>query len=65
MGGIRKRQSNPKSKFVYRHYMQLLAVCPPQMAKANMRSSIANKQTYECKRLIIHQGKGKIRPPQK
>ena len=45
LGGMRKRRSNPKSKFMYRHYTQLLAVCPPQMAKANTRSSLANKQT--------------------
>jgi len=47
LGGMRKRRSNPKSKFVYRHCTQLLAVCPPQMAKANIftRSSLANKQT--------------------
>ena len=45
LGDMRKRRSKPKSKFVYRHYTQLLAVCPLQMAKANTRSSLANKQT--------------------
>ena len=43
--GMRKRRLKPKSKFVYRHYTQLLAVCPPEMEKANTRSSLANKQT--------------------
>ena len=52
-GGMRKRRPNPKSKFVYRHYMQLLAVCPPQMAKANTRPSLANKQQTNKQHTII------------
>ena len=36
---------------MYRHYKQLLAVCPPQMAKANTKSSLENKQTIYVERV--------------
>ena len=61
---MRKKRLNPKSKFVCRHYTQLLAVCPPKMAQAYTRSSLANKQQTKisdiasrlwplCKHLVI------------
>jgi len=37
---------------VYRHYTQLLAVCPPQIAKANTRYSLANIQTNKRHRSL-------------
>ena len=44
--GMRKRQSN-LSKFVYRHYMQMLAVCPPQMKLGNyVWINFAEKSVY-------------------